>query len=132
MWPWLLRLRQVEANGNDILDVKARLDVATQTYALNARQAAWVVVRPPEKLKPEVSTLLEQLEVACPLVKTGRELAHTFIRMVKDRQPAALLDWLHTAEDSGLRELRSFAAGLRRDLAAVESALSLRWSNGPT
>jgi len=132
VWRWLLRLRQAEAGGNDILDVKARLEVTTQTYALNARQAAWVVVRPSEKLKPEEVTWLEQLEVACPLVKKGRELAHAFIGMVKDRQSAALLDWLGTAETSGLRDLHSFAVGLRRDLAAVEAALSLPWSNGPT
>ena len=132
VWRWLLRLRQAQAGAKEVLDVKRRLDVATQTYALNARQAAWVVVRPPEKLKREEATWLELVEVACPLIRTGRELAHTFIRMMKDRQPAALTDWLHTADVSGLRELRSFATGLRRDLAAVEAALSLRWSNGPT
>jgi transposase len=132
VWRWLLRLRQAEAEATDVLDVRRRLEVATETYALNARQAAWLVVRPLDKLKPEEATWLAQLEVACPLVRTGRELAHRFIRMVKDRQPTALADWLHAAEVSGLRELRSFAAGLRRDLAAVEAALSQRWSNGPT
>jgi transposase len=75
---------------------------------------------------------LEQLETSCPLVKTGRELAQAFIRMVKDRLLAGLQHWLRTAEVSGLRELRTFAASLRRDLAAVEAALSQRWSNGPT
>lgn len=132
VWRWLLRLRQAEASGEGVLDIRPRLEVATQTYTLNARQAAWVVVRPAEKLKPEELTWLDQLEAACPLVKTGRELAHAFIRMMTNRLPAELTDWLHRAEGSGLRELRNFAVGLRRDLVAVEAALSQPWSSGPT
>ena len=40
--------------------------------------------------------------------------------------------WLDRADASGLPELRSFAAGIRRDRAAVAAALSLAWSNGQT
>jgi transposase len=132
VWRWLLRLRQGEADPTDVLDVKPRLEVATQNYTLNARQAAWVVVRPVEKLKPEEVTWLGQLESACPLVKTGRDLAHRFIQMVKDRGATGFQDWLCAAEASGLRELHNFAVSLRGDYSAVSAALSLPYSNGPT
>jgi len=38
--------------------------------------------------------------------------------------------WFEAVDESGLTELRSFAAGLRRDEAAVRAALSLIWSQG--
>jgi transposase len=40
--------------------------------------------------------------------------------------------WLERADASGVPEVRSFAAGLRRDRAAVDAALTLAWSNGQT
>jgi transposase len=38
--------------------------------------------------------------------------------------------WLLAAEQSDVPELQRFAAGLRRDYAAVNAALTLPWSNG--
>ncbi len=48
--------------------------------------------------------------------------------MLRERDPNALTAWLAAAEQS---ELRSLAAGLRRDAAAVLAAICFRWSNGP-
>jgi transposase len=42
-----------------------------------------------------------------------------------------LAEWLAKAEGSPCAELRSFAAGLRSDEAAVAAALTEPWSNGP-
>ncbi len=50
--------------------------------------------------------------------------------MVRERQSGALDDWLARTETSGVRALRSFAGGIRRDYAAVKAALSLPYSNG--
>ena len=57
-------------------------------------------------------------------------LAREFDRLIRDRDAAALDPWLARAEASGLREFGDFAAGLRRDLAAVEAALTEEWSSG--
>ena len=43
-----------------------------------------------------------------------------------------LVAWLERADASSVPEVRSFAAGLRRDRAAVHAALSSPWSNGQT
>jgi transposase len=48
------------------------------------------------------------------------------------RDQAALAPRVDQAEHSGLPELRGFAAGLRRDRAAVDAALCLPWGNGQT
>ncbi|MCY0897328.1 MAG: transposase [Firmicutes bacterium] len=57
-----------------------------------------------------------------PTIREAFTLGQLFRTMVKHRR----------AEASGLPEFRRFAAGLRRDFAAVHAALSLPWSQGPT
>jgi len=60
-------------------------------------------------------------------IAAARELAGRFADMVKQRLANDLDGWLNGAENS---ELRSFAAGLRQDRAAVRAALTTPWSNG--
>ena len=51
---------------------------------------------------------------------------------MRRRARADLGPWLEQAESSTIGEFRQFALGLRRDLAAVEGALTYEWSNGQT
>ena len=50
--------------------------------------------------------------------------------MLKQRQARKLNAWLKQAEQSASPELRGFAAGIKRDDAAVKAAFSLPWSQG--
>lgn len=52
--------------------------------------------------------------------------------MVRDQQPAQRASWIQAVVASGVTALKSFANGLRQDLAAVINALSSPWSNGQT
>ena len=56
--------------------------------------------------------------------------SYLFQRLVRTRDRPALTAWLATAETCDLREFREFAAGLRRDYAAVEAAVTSAWSSG--
>lgn len=58
---------------------------------------------------------------------TVRTLAADFRRMLVEHEVNALVPWLATAEQC---ELRSLAAGLRRDQDGVLAAVCFRWSNG--
>jgi transposase len=49
---------------------------------------------------------------------------------VQERKYQEFDHWLESAKATGIHELKSFAAGLVRDKAAVVAALSLPWSNG--
>jgi transposase len=49
---------------------------------------------------------------------------------VRERHVDALESWLTRARMSGIPEVVSFVAGLRRDQAAVAAALTLPFSNG--
>jgi len=49
--------------------------------------------------------------------------------MLAEQRAQDLDDWLLQAKQSGIRELKSFAQGIRRDYAAVKAAFSSQWSN---
>jgi transposase len=98
--------------------------------SLSARRAAWLLIRRPEALKEDEHDLLKQLIESCSDAAKAYALAQSFTQMVRDRDEGAVDRWLEAVEESGLQELRSFAAGLRRDEAAVRAGLSLPWSQG--
>jgi transposase len=58
-------------------------------------------------------------------------LAQDFAGFVRQCQPARLAPWLTRAAESALPPFRRFAKGLRADLAAVQAAVTLPWSQGP-
>ncbi len=68
------------------------------------------------------------VKVACT-VRKG-EWGNT-VRLCALRLPYDLEAWITVATNSGIDALARFARGLREDLAAVTSGLSLPWSNGP-
>ena len=51
---------------------------------------------------------------------------------MRTRDAPGLSAWLDRANASDLSEIRSFAAGIQRDRAAVDAALTSPWSNGQT
>ena len=96
----------------------------------SARQAMWLLLRPVDELTPAQQEMRRRLLAAAPDVQEALPLLEAFRGMVRHRDHAALADWLQTAATSPVRELRTFAANLRRDLAAVEAALTYDWSSG--
>ena len=59
------------------------------------------------------------------------DLAEGFAELIRKRSSATLGEWLARAEAASDPDLRRFAEGIRRDEAAVEAAVTQRWSNGP-
>lgn len=102
---------------------------ARPTRTRSARQVSWLLVRPPNELEPDDGAIVERLCRLSPDLDRAYPLAQEFMRIVRERHIDALESWLCRADASGLAELRSFAAGIRRDQAAVSAALSLPFSN---
>lgn len=98
--------------------------------ARSPRQARWLLLRDEATLAPADRAYRDQLEADCPEAATARQLAQSFHALVRARDHAALAPWLVAAETCALPEFREFAAGLRRDSAAVEAALTHEWSSG--
>jgi transposase len=63
-------------------------------------------------------------------VETAYHLSQAFVSMLAEQRAQDLDDWLLQAKQSGVRELKSFAQGIRRDYAAVKAAFASKWSNG--
>jgi transposase len=98
---------------------------------VSARTVAGLLLRPPEQLSAADAGLLERLCTRCAELATTRRLAQTFAALVRERQGAlALRRWLDAAARCGIPALVAFAAGLRRDEAAVAAGVTLPWSSG--
>jgi len=97
---------------------------------LSPSRAAWLLVCKPADLTVEQQAALEQMRHASSEVAAAYDLAQDFANMVREHTADPLTSWLETARNCCLSELRSFANGIQRDLAAVIAGLSLPWSNG--
>jgi transposase len=64
-------------------------------------------------------------------MQEGLDLAAELAGMLRKKSKLSLSEWLTKVERSGVKEIRSFAEGLRQDEAAVQAALVEPWSNGP-
>lgn len=94
-----------------------------------ARRIARLLTMGRDHLSRADAVLVTQIEAALSALATARILTDQFAHMVRNARDDALASWLDAAEDS---LIGSFARGLRRDQAAVASALREPWSNGQT
>gem|GEM_PF-3647591 len=83
--------------------------------------------RPVGATQTEGTELRQRVCAASSELAAVHNLAMEFRRMLDTHDPNALVPWLDSAECS---ELRSLAAGLRRDRDAVLAAILFRWNNG--
>ena len=98
----------------------------------SSRQLSWLLVRRSDRLTEAEQAALTQMRDVCPDVATAYPVAQQFNDMVRERRAGDFSSWLQTASTSDVSELKTFAAGLRRDHKAVSAALTLKWSNGQT
>lgn len=101
-------------------------------HMLSPRQARWLLLHDVDDLRTEDRLYREQLLEGDEELRSARSLTEEFGRIVRVRDRLALEPWLGQAEHSGVGEFRQFALVLRRDLGAVEAALTYDWSNGQT
>jgi transposase len=97
---------------------------------LSPSQAAWLLVCKPAALTTEQESALEQMRKASADIALAHDLAQDFTNMLREHQAGRLAAWLESAKKGCLAELRSFANGIERDLAAVTAGIALPWSNG--
>ncbi len=101
-------------------------------HTFSVRQATWLMLWQPVDLDAEEQAYLGELLRLCAPAAMACRLAQAFFALVRDRDAAALEDWLAEAEQSDLPEMDGFAGGIRRDRAAVDAGLTLDWSQGQT
>ena len=111
---------------------KQRKAQGKSTTPLSARQAAWLFVCNPRKLKFRQMWVLEPIRLHDEELGKAYQLAQDFRTMITQWQVAMLEPWLKEVQESEIPELRSLATGIYRDYDAVRAALSTEYSNGQT
>lgn len=106
--------------------------VQTLYPRIGPREAAWLIQRESDELKPEESIYLTRLCELSPEICEARNLCQSFIRMVRKSDVDKLDRWLEDVAKSNVSELKSFAKSLKQDYNAVRAALEYIWSQGQT
>jgi transposase len=91
-----------------------------------SRQASFLFLRRPEKLRVEEQETLAKLRQLHPEVDLAYDLVQQFAQILRTRTGEHLDAWLTQAASSKLPELQSFAAGVERDKDAVRNGLNGR------
>ena len=95
------------------------------------RQVTGWITGLPSNLDPDDEERLQAIRHRCPELDAAVRHVAGFARMIKDLSgdEAMLSKWMG-AVDADLPVLRSFTAGLRRDLHAVVAGLTLDYNSG--
>jgi len=88
------------------------------------------LLRPLGHLTVEDRLLRARLLADTPAIRAAFTVVDAFREMVRTRNRDALDPWLTAAETSSVAPIRTFAAGIRRDYAAVAAAFEHPWSSG--
>lgn len=94
------------------------------------RELRWLLAKRSTELKPEELADLARLLESSHEARIVHDLLQDFLHMLRERRADHLNGWMKEARESGIRELRSFVAGIERDYDAVRNGLSLEWSQG--
>jgi transposase len=110
--------------------------IVSQTdHLLLVVQPIQALVRCPQctNVSSHLHSRYERLLADLPWEGTAvQQFAQRFARFVRERKAQEFAPWLEAAVKSSSPEIKGFVAGLKRDQAAVEGALTYAWSNGQT
>lgn len=136
--PWR-REGEVSVEPTEVLPTESgqpiELPVVPQTPDLgrqiSPQVASALLVKNPEELTPEQAETVATLKQQCPGFAEMRHLALSFRGILRAGTVATLHRWMEDAAGSGIHAMERFVLTLKKDLKAVEAAVSERWSNGP-
>jgi transposase len=97
---------------------------------MSPTRASWLCICQPDKLDEKQRKLVARLRSAHPDLERVYLLTQAFVAMLAEHRDQDLDNWLAQAKQSGVREIKSFAHGIRRDYAAVRAAFTSPWSQG--
>jgi transposase len=89
-----------------------------------------LLLRPEAELTTAQRPMRARLLAAAPEVGTALARLDAFRALIRTRERSAFAPWLEAAAACAVPEIRTFAASLRRDAAAVDAALAHPWSSG--
>jgi transposase len=109
----------------------AKQGTSSSASPLSPRELSRLLSRREKDLTPEEKSDLERLLESSQEIRLVHHLLQAFLQMLRERRPEQLNGWMKEARESGIKELKSFVAGVERDYDAVRAGLTLPWSQGP-
>jgi transposase len=94
------------------------------------RRISRALLTHPDHLTDHDTRTLARAVASCPHLHRLYGHIRSFAKIMAQRRGHELTTWLENVEADDLPELRSFATGIRRDLAAVINGLTLEHSSG--
>jgi transposase len=135
-----LRKHHQQAGTSTVLDLDpsgAHVHVPTDSppkpspkRRISPARASWFCICQPDQLDEQQRKLVEQIRAAHQDLDTAYQLSQAFVTMLRQHHDQDLDHWLLQAKQCRIRELKSFARGIRRDYAAVRAAFTSPWSQG--
>ncbi len=122
---------ELSANGATVNGPTDPVPIPCVKRRLSPAWASWMYVSQAVKLDEKQRGQIAHIRAAHADLDLAYELTQAFVSMLADHRDTDLDSWLAQAEQSGLRELKSFAAGIRRDYAAVRATFTSNWNSGP-
>jgi Transposase len=99
---------------------------------ITPRVAVALLSKPKPQLNGKQREMVEILKRRCPGFATMRHLVLSFRGILCGGRVSSLKRWAEKATASGIEMIVRFVRQLKKDWAAVENAVKLDWSNGPT
>lgn len=119
---------KVRLRDDDPVPVSSQASRRSSWRTPSSRQIVRLLTGQVDTLSRNDRAFVDAISSASPEVATAASLARRFQSMICNREAAALKPWLH---DAATGPMSSFARGIRRDIEAVQAALTLPWSTGP-
>ncbi len=94
------------------------------------RKISKALLTHPDHLTEDDTLIVKNATAGCAHLDRLHQHVRSFAKMMAQRHGQELPAWLEAVEADDLPELRSFAAGIRRDLSAVINGLTLEHSSG--
>lgn len=91
--------------------------------------ASWLLTHP-DRLGPEQTHTLGDVQAACPHLTAAAHHVRSFATMLTNLTGHDLPAWIERVRHDDLPHLRQFADGLTTDQAAVTAGLSTPWNSG--
>lgn len=120
---WAMKRRRA---GADALDADAGPKLGGREPSLN--RATRLLQADAGTLDGDDRRFVERLRADAPSLSRTVDLAKRLADLLRRRSAESLEAWL---DEAGTTPLARFAAGLRRDVEAVQGAIATRWSTGP-
>jgi len=111
-------------------DPHRRNPAPTAPAAAKPRAISRALLTHPDRLSQDDALIVKNATAGCARLERLQQHIRSFAKILAQRRGTELPAWLEAVEADDLPELRSFAAGIRRDLSAVINGLTLEHSSG--